>query len=89
MASTKLKTLLVYKLLNDYSDENHPLSTPEIIDMLKDYGITCERKSIYADVKQLNDVGFDIVSTKSKKRGFFVGSRQFELAEVRLLIDAV
>lgn len=36
MASTKLKTLLVYKLLNDYSDENHPLSTPEIIDMLKD-----------------------------------------------------
>lgn len=43
MASTKLKTLLVYKLLNDYSDENHPLSTPEIIDMLKDYGITCEK----------------------------------------------
>ncbi len=89
MASSKTKTLLIYKFLNDYSDENNPLSTTELIEMLKKQGIICERKSIYADVKTLNEIGFDIISTKSPKRGFFMGSRRFELPEVRLLIDAV
>lgn len=89
MASSKTKTLLVYKYLHDYSDDNNPLSTTEIIDLLKKDGVICERKSIYADVKTLNDIGFDIISTKSPKRGFFMGTRQFELPEVRLLIDAV
>ena len=89
MASSKTKTLLVYKYLSEKSDENNPLSTTELIDLLRQDGINCERKSIYADVKTLNDIGFDIVSTKSPKRGFFMGTRRFELPEVRLLIDAV
>ena len=89
MASSKTKTLLVYKYLSEKSDENNPLSTTELIELLRQDGINCERKSIYADVKTLNDIGFDIVSTKSPKRGFFMGTRRFELPEVRLLIDAV
>lgn len=89
MAGTKLKTLYIYKFLDEYSDENHPLSTVQLIKMLEDVGINCERKSIYADVKALNEIGFDIVSTKSPKRGFFMASRKFEIPEVRLLIDAV
>lgn len=89
MASSKLKTLLIYKLLNQYSDEDNPLSTTELIEMLKKEGIGCERKSIYSDIKILNDIGFDIVSVKSPKRGFFVASREFEIPEVMLLIDAV
>lgn len=89
MASSKTKTLLVYKYLHDYSDDNNPLSTTDIINLLKKDGVICERKSIYADVKTLNDIGFDIITTKSPKRGFFMGTRQFELPEVRLLIDAV
>ena len=89
MPSSKTKTLLIYKYLNEYSDENHPLSTTDLIEMLKQDGIACERKSIYADIKTLNEIGFDIVSTGVPKRGFFMASRQFELAEVRLLIDAV
>lgn len=89
MASSKTKTLLVFKYLNDYSDENNPLSTTELISMLKEDGINCERKSIYADVQTLNEIGFDIVSTMSPKRGFFMATRRFELPEVRLLLDAV
>lgn len=89
MASSKLKTLYIYKFLNEYSDEDNPLSTSELIDMLAGEGIKCERKSIYADVQILNQIGFDIVSTLAPKRGFFMASRQFELPEVRLLIDAV
>lgn len=89
MASSKTKTLLVFKYLNNYSDENNPLSTTELIELLKKDGINCERKSIYADIKTLNEIGFDIVTTLTPKRGFFMGTRRFELPEVRLLIDAV
>ena len=89
MASSKIKTLLIFKYLTEYSDENNPLSTTELIKLLEQDGITCERKSIYADIKTLNMVGFDILTAMSPKRGFFLASRTFELAQVRLLIDAV
>lgn len=89
MASSKLKTLYIFKFLNDYSDETNPLSSVELINMLDEKGIKCERKSIYADIKMLNNIGFDIVTTLSPKRGFFMATRDFELPEVRLLIDAV
>ena len=50
MASSKTKTLLVYKYLSEKSDENNPLSTTELIELLRQDGINCERKSICADV---------------------------------------
>lgn len=89
MASSKAKTLLILKFLTDYSDENNPLSTTQLIEMLSEEGIPCERKSIYADVKMLNNLGFDIITTSMPHRGFFMASRKFELPEVRLLADAV
>lgn len=89
MASTKLKTLYIFKFLSDYTDESNPLSTTELIDMLEQVGIKTERKSIYSDIKILNEIGIDIVSTRSPKKGFFMARRQFQLSEVRLLIDAV
>ena len=89
MQNSKLKTLYVYQLLNKYSDENHPVSTTELIEMLAQKGITCERKSIYADVEALQEIGVDIISVKSPKRGYFIGSRTFQVPEVMLLIDAV
>lgn len=89
MASSKIKTLLIFKYLNDFSDEFHPLSTTELIEMLNKDGINCERKSIYADVQTLNKIGFNIMTTMSPKRGYFMATRQFELPQVRLLVDAV
>lgn len=80
---------MIYKYLNELSDEENPISTTELIELLKQDGYNCERKSIYSDVQALNEIGFDIVSTTTPKRGFFMASRRFELAEVRLLIDAV
>ena len=56
MAEKKLKTLLVFKYLDEFSDEAHPLSTSQLIEMLANDGITCDRKSIYADVKTLKEV---------------------------------
>lgn len=89
MASSKIKTLLIFRILNELSDEDNPLSTTDIINELSKKGIKCERKSIYSDIETLNSLGFDIISTLQPKRGFFMASREFELPEVRLLIDAV
>lgn len=89
MQKSKLKTLMIYHLLDRYSDEEHPLSTTDLIDMLEKRDIKCERKSIYADIEALNEMGCDIMTTNLPKRGFFMASRLFEIPEVRLLIDAV
>lgn len=89
MQYSKLKTLLIYNILEKYSDEEHPLSTTDLISMLEEKGVKCERKSIYADIAALNDIGCDIITVTSPKRGFFMASRTFEIPEVMLLIDAV
>lgn len=89
MQSTKIKTLLIYKYLRKYSDKDNPLSSHQLIEILNKDGVVCERKSIYADVKALNEIGIRIESVLSPKRGFYLASRDFETPEVRLLVDAV
>ena len=77
-------------MLQQYSDEENPLSATDLIERLQnDYGIRCERKSIYADIKALQEVGFDVCRTDYPRRGFYMAGRTFELAEVRMLMDAV
>lgn len=89
MQNSKLKTLFIYKYLEEFSDDDNPVSTTELIEMLKKKGITAERKSIYSDIKALNQIGCDIMAVKSPKGGFCMSTRRFEPPEVRLLIDAV
>lgn len=90
MQTSKLKTLRILQMLQQYSDEENPLSATDLIERLQnDYGIRCERKSIYADIKALQEVGFDVCRTDYPRRGFYMAGRTFELAEVRMLMDAV
>lgn len=89
MQTSKMKTLFIYKYLEEHSDDENPVSTSELIAMLEEKGIKAERKSIYADVDALKQIGCDIISVRSPKSGFIMASRKFEIPEVRLLIDAV
>lgn len=84
----KLKLLYVLDILKKYSDENHPLNASEIAEKLSFYGIEAERKSIYDDILQLEIYGTDIIKSSNKK-GWFIGSREFETPEINLLCDAV
>lgn len=86
---SKIKTLKIIDILNKYSDENHPMSAADISAELAKEDIQSERKSIYSDIDVLRGYGFDIISTSSPKKGVYMGERDFQLAEVRLLIDAV
>lgn len=87
--SNKVKLLFLSDIFIRQTDENHAFSAVELCDMLEDYGVTCERKSIYSDIDALCEYGLDIVNVRTPKRGYYLRSRKFDIAEVRLLIDAV
>ncbi|MCR5357449.1 MAG: WYL domain-containing protein [Lachnospiraceae bacterium] len=85
----KLKIMYLRDILYKYSDEYHPLSAEQICRMLEEYDVEAERKSIYSDMEMLATYGLDIMKLNGRDGGFFLGSREFELAELKLLIDAV
>lgn len=83
----KLALIRIGQILREYSDENHPLTQEDISNHLKrEYGITIERKAISRNVSLLKEAGMDIISGKN---GCYVASREFEDAELHMLIDSV
>ena len=89
MASKKLKLLYLAGFMARYTDEQHPKTVQDMIEYLAGYGISAERKSIYDDLELLEVYGMDIQSVKSKSYGYFLGERDFQLPELKLLIDVV
>lgn len=88
--SQKLKLIQIIKILEEKSDIDHPISTKELIQRLGDVGILAERKSIYDDISQLCEFGYSIELNKAKTGGgYYLKERLFELAELKLLVDAV
>lgn len=85
----KLKLLYLAQLLLEKTDDDHTLTVPEMIAELEKQGISAERKSIYDDLEHLKLFGLDICSVKTKTHGYFIGSRDFELPELKLLVDSV
>ena len=87
---TKPRILYVLKILIEQTDEEHPLSTNQLIDELaEEYEISVHRTTITKDISMLQDFGIDIVKVSSTQSKYFVGNRRFELPELKLLIDAV
>ena len=86
----KLKILYEMDYLLKRSDENHPVTVAQLIGELESHGISAERKSIYDDLESLREYGLDILQTGSgKNSGYYVASHEFELPELKLLVDSV
>ncbi len=85
----KIKILYILKFLMEESDREHPLSTGEIISKLAAVDIPAERKAIYDDIAALQRFGVNIEKTAAGGRGYYIASRDFETAELKLLVDAV
>ncbi|MFA7674063.1 MAG: WYL domain-containing protein, partial [Clostridia bacterium] len=88
-AEQKAKMMLIYKMLYEKTDENHNMTVNDMIEELNAMGIKAERKSIYNDLKVLKDMGYDIIGTKSRTYSYYMGSREFQMPELKLIIDAV
>lgn len=88
-ARQKLKILYLKELFETRTDENHGVTMEEILSYLSERGITAERKSIYSDVEWLQQYGMDIGTRKTNKTEYMLLSREFQLPELKLLVDAV
>ena len=85
----KLKLLYLRDYLCKNTDEAHPAGMQSIIDYLAAQGIPAERKSIYNDIQNLNDYGIQVLYKGGRYGGYYVAQRDFELHELKLLVDAV
>ncbi len=89
-SNQKLKLPYLMKIMLEKTDENHGLTMQQILDELSRYGVAAERKSIYSDFEDMNLFGIDVICDRQGRDHLYhVVSRQFELAELKLLIDAV
>ncbi|MGI6257188.1 MAG: helix-turn-helix transcriptional regulator [Anaerovoracaceae bacterium] len=85
----KRRLLLLQNLIYDQTDEDHQISTFEILDYLEKEGIPTNRKTLKNNLDLLSDMGMDIVTVAGKPNRYFIGDREFELPELKLLLDAV
>ena len=88
----KQKLLVLLEILIRETDEKHPLSVPQLVEKLNERGIEAERKSVYGDLNTLNNLPgtpFEIVQLRGRGGGYYMTETLFELAELKLLVDAV
>ena len=88
-AGQKIKILYLMKIMYELTDDEHGLTVAEIAEELERYGITAERKALYDDIETLCEFGMDIEKRKEKSVTYHVVSRDFEMPELKLLVDAV
>lgn len=85
----KARVLELLKLLNEETDQEHPLSTNEIIARMSELGLSVNRKTVKDDIDLLIAFGYDVVVIKSTNNSFYMGDRIFELSDLKMLVDAV
>lgn len=88
-SNQKLKVLYLLNTMKELTDDDHGLTLPQILEELAKYGIKAERKSIYGDFEALRDFGLTIEKRTGKNITYHLIERDFELPELKLLVDAV
>ena len=84
-----IKALHLLRVLNSHSDDENLLSMSEIQGLLEENGVSAERKSVYSYIEGLRQFGIDVICSRGHNRGYYIGERDFELAELKLLVDSV
>lgn len=88
MNNGKIRLLKLWKILQTGSDEEHSITTTELISKLKAEGIKCDRRTLYADIEILNENGYEILCTKGQHANLYsVVNRSFDTPELRILIN--
>lgn len=89
-AKQKYKLYRVAQIMMEHTDEEHFITMPQLIGELEKYGITADRKSLYADLRDLEIMGIEVEGEKvGNGYHYHVINRPFELPELKLLVDAI
>lgn len=85
----KQRLLHLYRYLMDNTDEEHQVTTNDLVEYLKDEDANASRKTVKDDIEVLIKEGIDIVTTKSYYNSYFIGSRTFEIPEIKFMVDGI
>ena len=85
----KVKLLKIWDILSRETDEDHPMPTQVLIKKLNDAGLACDRRTLYSDIKVLNDFGYEILCNRGISNEYYVVDRTFNIPELQILMDAV
>ena len=85
----RVRLLRIWEILKQESDEDHPMSSLVLLDKLKEGGIDCDRRTLYSDIKVLNDFGYEILCNRKTTNEYYVVDRDFDIPEIHILMDAV
>lgn len=85
----KQRLFHLYRYLLKYTDEEHQASTKDLVKLLREMDAHASRKTVKDDIEVLAREGVDVITTKSYYNSFFIGSRLFEVPEIKILTDAV
>ena len=85
--SRKIKLLKMWEILKSQTDEEHPMSTTELIEKLSLEGISVDRKILYADIELLNENGYEVLTERARSNLYYVEDRSFFEHEVMLLSE--
>ncbi len=86
----KSKLLYLVDIFERETDEEHPLTLQQIISHLQAYDVSADRKTLYSDFEELRNCGFDIINVQDgRSHKYYLGQREFELPELKLLVDCV
>ena len=85
----KSRMIILAQMFYEHTDQEHPMTGLEILDYLKEHGVPANEKTLRGDIQLLQDLGLDIVKIVSRPNLFYWGERQFEMPELKLLVDAV
>ena len=84
----KMALLYMMRELLQKTDEDHSMNATDLIAALAAYDCEADRRTIYSNVEILQDFGIDVIK-KENGQGYYIGSRDFELPELKLLVDSV
>lgn len=76
-------------MLNKHSDDNKALTTNDIIKRLGDMGIHCERKTLYEDIKCLNEHGYEVMANRGRSNSYYIADKHFDTVESKMMMDAI
>lgn len=86
---SKIKYLKIWDILCQETDEEHPISTPDLLSRLEESGIKCARRTLYRNIEELNECGYEVLTKVGKPNAYYVVDRSFDIPEIHILMDAV
>lgn len=87
--TNKQRIVRMLRLFQTQTDEEHPISTFEIIEYFKGLGTVIDRNTIRDDVDTLNACGIEIIILEGRPNRYYFTDSKFQLPELKLLVDAV